>query len=104
IQAAAEVSCPIKVSTGPILPDIVALAARKKIRHLGFEKSRLGYEQYEYLKSKLPVRCSLVPLAGIVETLRMIKSPQEIALIRRSVDANSKAFEAALRTVRPGRT
>src|SRR5436309_14290797 len=75
IQAAAEVSCPIKVSTGPILPDIVALAARKKIRRLGFEKSRLGYEQYEYLKSKLPARCSLQPLAGFTETLRMIKSP-----------------------------
>src|SRR2546426_8894400 len=83
IQAAAEVSCPVKVSTGPILPDVIALVDRKKIRRLGFEKSRLGYEQYEYLKSKLPARCSFEPLAGLVEALRMIKSPREIALIRR---------------------
>ena len=34
----------------------------------------------------------------------MVKSGPEIALIRRSVEVNSKAFEAALRTVRPGRT
>src|SRR2546426_2006485 len=41
IQAAAEVDCRVKVSTGPILPDVVAVAGRKKIRRLGFEKSRL---------------------------------------------------------------
>ena len=104
IQAAAEVSCPIKVSTGPLFPDVVSLIARKKIRRLGFEKSRLGYEQYEFLKSKLPVRCALEPLASLVEKQRLVKSALEIALIRRSVDLNSKAFEKALRTIRPGRT
>src|SRR5580704_8802650 len=104
IQAAAEVSCRIKVSTGPLLPDVVALIARKKIRWLGFEKSRLGYEQYEFLKSRLPVRCALRPLADLVETQRMVKSGMEIALIRRSVEVNSKAFEQAMRIIRPGRT
>jgi Xaa-Pro aminopeptidase len=39
-----------------------------------------------------------------VEKQRMIKSAQEIGMIRRSVELNSKAFEAALKTVRPGRT
>jgi len=104
IQAGSEVTCRIKVSSGPMLPDVVELVARKKIRRLGFEKSRLGYQQYEFLRSKLPVRASLQPLAGLVETLRMRKSEPEIALIRRSVDLNSKAFERALRSVRPGRT
>src|SRR5258708_4142534 len=104
IQAAAEVSCRIKLSTGPLLPDVVALIARKRIRWLGFEKSRLGYEQYEFLKSKLPVRCALQPLAGLVEAQRMLKSGTEIALIGRSVELNSKAFEQALRVIRPGRT
>ena len=104
IQAAAEVNCRMKVSTGPLLPDVVALVARKKIRRLGFEKSRLGYEQYEFLKSRAPVRCTLQPLAGLVEAQRMVKSGLEIALIRRSVEVNSKAFEQALRVIRPGRT
>src|SRR5439155_5814503 len=103
IAAAAEVSCRVKVSTGPILPDVMALIARKKFRKLGFEKSRLGYEQYEFLKSHAPARCVLEPLPGVVETLRMVKSAEEIASIRRSVDTNSKAFERALRTIRPGR-
>src|SRR5271165_5836633 len=41
IQSAAEVDCAAKVSKGPLLPDVLALATRKKIRRLGFEKSRL---------------------------------------------------------------
>ena len=100
IAAAAEVSCRIKVSTGPILADVTALIRRTKLRRIGFERARLSYEQYEFLKS----RCRLVPLTGLVEALRMIKSGEEIALIRRSVDTNSRAFEAAIRTIRPGRT
>src|SRR5262249_35433328 len=104
LQAATEVDCPIKVSSGPILLDVLALVDRKKIRRLGFEKSRLGYEQYEFLKSKLPIRATLAPLPGLVENLRMRKSEQEIALIRSSVDSNSRAFELALRSLRPGRT
>jgi Xaa-Pro aminopeptidase len=34
IQAAAEVSCRVKVSKGPLLPDVVALVARNRIRRL----------------------------------------------------------------------
>src|SRR5436190_22553520 len=44
IAAAAEVSCRIKVSSGPVLLDVVALIAKKKLRRLGFERSRIGYE------------------------------------------------------------
>jgi Xaa-Pro aminopeptidase len=103
IQAAAEVDCEVKVSRGPLLPDVVALAARKKIRRLGFEKSRLSYEQHEFLRSALPLNSTLVPLGGIVEKQRMIKSSLEIDIIRRSVDLNSQAFEKALSALRPGR-
>src|SRR5947209_235920 len=65
LQAAAEVNCAVKVSTGPILAQVTALASRKKIRRLGFERTRLAYESYEFLKSNLPIRCSLQPLSGL---------------------------------------
>jgi Xaa-Pro aminopeptidase len=58
IQAAAEVNCRVKVSSGPILTDVVALVAKNKIRRLGFEKSRIGFETYEFLKSKLLARAA----------------------------------------------
>src|SRR5262245_38289769 len=85
IQAAAEVTRRVKVSTGPVLIDVIAQAARWKIRRLGFERSRLSFEQYEGLKSRLPARCLLEPVAGAVERMRMVKSASEIESIRRSV-------------------
>src|SRR5260370_6246156 len=102
IQAGTQVDCPVKVSSGPILPDAVALAARKKVRRLGFEKSRLGYEPYQVLKSRLPARCTLEPLAGFVEALRVKKSTREVAGIRRSFDLNSKGVEGGAGVRRPG--
>jgi Xaa-Pro aminopeptidase len=45
---------------------------------------------------------SLEPVNNWIEQLRMVKTPAEIALIRRSVDTNSKAFDQAVRRVKPG--
>ena len=104
IQAAGEVGCRVEIGKGPLLPIVISLVGRKKIRRLGFEKSRLSYERHEFLRSRLPLNAALEPLAGLVEGLRTLKSPSEIAKIRRSVELNSKAFEQALVTVRPGRT
>jgi Xaa-Pro aminopeptidase len=104
IAAAGEVGCRIHVSSGPMLPDAVKAVKAARIRRLGFEKSRIGYEAYEYLRAGLRERARLVGVAGAVEARRMVKSASEIALIRRSVRTNSAAFEAALRTIRPGKT
>ncbi len=52
----------------------------------------------------LPGSARLIPIASLVETLRMVKSPGEIGLIRRSVQTNSEAFAQALALVRPGIT
>jgi Xaa-Pro aminopeptidase len=48
------------------------------------------------------MKASLEAVAGWVEELRQIKSAEEIARIRRSVDTNSRAFEQAVARMRPG--
>jgi Xaa-Pro aminopeptidase len=61
------------------------------------------YESYQRLKQALPLASTLKPIgAVIIEKLRMIKSPEEIARIRRSVLTNSEAFESTVRSIRPG--
>jgi Xaa-Pro aminopeptidase len=102
IQAALEVDCPARVATGPILPRAAALLSRANSRRVGFERSRLSVEAFQTLKDALPMRCSLEPVTGWIERQRMVKSPAEIAAIRRSVDLNSRAFEKAVQHVRPG--
>jgi Xaa-Pro aminopeptidase len=102
IQAGQETDCRVQIVRGPLFPALLKAAARKKFRRLGFEPGRLPYEAYEKLQSGLPLGASLVPAAGLVEIARMIKSEWEIALIRRSVLTNSKAFENTLARIRPG--
>jgi len=102
IQARQESDCPVKVSRGPLLKDVLALLRRNQTSRLGFERGRISFETYDYLRANAPPGMALEPLAGVVERLRMIKSAEEIALIRESCRTNSRAFEQALRHVRPG--
>lgn len=102
IQAGREVACETQVCRGPILPTLALAAVKQRVRRLGFERASISYEGFEVLRGKLPPKTALLPVAGWVETLRMVKSPAEIERIRRSVETNSKAFEAAVRRVRPG--
>lgn len=104
IQASQEVSCRIKVvARGPLLPAAAALLKRMKAKRVGFEKAHLSYEQHALLTDRLPgVR--LVPVGPAIEQQRMVKSEEEIARIRRSVETNSRAFDRALKVIRPGAT
>jgi Xaa-Pro aminopeptidase len=60
----------------------------------------LAMDRFEQLKSALPSGVSLHSTGNIVEDLRAIKSPDEIAKIRRSVQVNSEAYRRVLRRVR----
>ncbi len=102
IQAAQEVDCPVRVVSGPMLPHVVALLRRAKSKRIGFEKARMSVESYLTLKDAVPMRSSLEPVAGWIERQRMLKSEREIAAMRRSVELNSRAFEQAIRRIRPG--
>ena len=102
IQATHEVSCRSVVAKGPLLNAIAAAVARRRLLRLGFERAQVSYEGFESLRKHLPAAAGLEPVAGWIESLRMVKSESEMQLIRRSVAANSKAFERAVRRVRPG--
>ena len=102
IQSHQESACTVKISKRAITEDILATIGRLKLRRVGFEPARMTFDFHEKLKSKLPIRASLVPTAGWIEELRSVKSPEEIARIRVSVQTNSRAFEQTARSVRPG--
>jgi Xaa-Pro aminopeptidase len=104
IQARQEVSCQVKISKGPLVEDIAATIARLRLRRIGYEPARMTCDWLDSLRSKLPARASLEPVAGWIEELRMIKSIAELERIRRSVETNSRAFEQAVKRVRAGTT
>ena len=103
IQASEECKCPVRIhAKGPLDQVVVESIRRKKLKRIGFEAPRLAYDAYLRLKQALPLGASLKPLTGVIERLRMIKSDDEIARIRRSVLTNSRALEKTLRSIKPG--
>jgi Xaa-Pro aminopeptidase len=104
IQAVQEVTCRVKIAKGPLLTEVAAAIARLGLKRIGYEPTRMTCDAYERLKSHLPMKTSLEPVKGWIEALRMVKSPEEMARIRRSVETNSRAFEQAVARVRPGMT
>jgi len=102
IQARQEVSCDVRIAKGQLVMVLAAAIARLRLRRVGYEPARMSQEVFESLKLKLPMKASLEAAGGWIEELRMVKSPSEMALIRRSVETNSRAFEQAIARVRPG--
>ena len=104
IQAAAEVDCAVRVVRGPLQVAVIAAAARRRLRRLGFEDGRLTSKTCREIEAGLPLGAALEPASGLIEALRTVKSAGEIERIRRSVDLNSQAFAQALAGLRPGMT
>ncbi|MGO9231530.1 MAG: M24 family metallopeptidase [Bryobacteraceae bacterium] len=104
IQAAQQVSCRVKICKGPLVDGVAAAVRKQGAVRIGYEPARMTCDVFNALQARLPMKASLAPVPGLVEELRMIKSPAELALIRRSVALNSRAFELAADRVRPGMT
>jgi Xaa-Pro aminopeptidase len=103
IQASQECTCAVKIAPrGPVDPYAVEAIRRKKLKRVGFEATRMIYDVHRRLKEALPLGVTLKPIGPVIEQLRMVKSKEEIARIRLSVQTNSQAFEKTVQSIRPG--
>jgi len=103
IQAAEECTCEVKTVTKTPLDQAALQSIRgKRLKRVGFEAARISYEVHQRMAKSLPRGVTLKPVGPVVDRLRMVKSEDEIARIRRSVLTNSEAFEKATRSIRPG--
>jgi Xaa-Pro aminopeptidase len=102
IQAAQQVNCKVRIGKGPLLERLVARVNKAGLRRVGFERNHMSFAQHSFLAEHMPAAVKLKAVGNLVETLRMVKSEDEIALIRKSVQTNSEALEAALAILRPG--
>jgi Xaa-Pro aminopeptidase len=102
IQASRNIAGTVHVIKGPMIAGVAAIIKRKRLKKIGFESAWLHYEEYAKLKDQLPLAASLHPVGRIIEERRMLKSPDEIAKIRKSVQVNSEAYARVLKRLRPG--
>ena len=84
---------------------LALLADRLKglgLRRVGFESQHVTVDQHRRLSGALPAEIALVPTAGLVEDLRMLKTPHEVELLRQVAMIASRAFDRVRSAVRPG--
>ncbi len=102
-QAPQECDCDIKIAKKALLIEAPIWVNRLAVKRLGFERTRISFEAYDFLKRNAKT-FQLVPVGDAIEQLRMVKSATEIATIRKAVELNSAAFDHALRTFKRGMT
>ncbi|MFF5995414.1 Xaa-Pro peptidase family protein [Lysinibacillus sp. KU-BSD001] len=87
---------------GTIFEEIANQVAQMNIKTLGFEKDAMTYGMYElYNKS---VKVDLVPISGLIEKIRLIKTTEEINIIKVACEIADHAFTHILDFIKPGKT
>jgi len=95
---------PIEGDTGNWFPKLVG---GLNLKRLGFEAGHITFAMYHQLSDivdELEGRLRLVPLEGVVESLRVIKEAEEIELITEAVAISDAAFEYAENMIKAGMT
>src|SRR3972149_7533950 len=83
------------------------LVERLGVRRLGFESEQVVVAFHRHLTdtlSKAGSTAEMVPVEGLVESLRIVKEPAEIALIRKAVEISDNAIAHIVQKIRPGMT
>ena len=75
------------------------------LKELTFESEDVTFDRYSKLRETLtPLGIGLKSSSGIVEAIRAVKEPGEIALIERAVAVSDAAIEHIRKVARPGMT
>jgi Xaa-Pro aminopeptidase len=99
-EAAAE-----EIAPGPEDADAPAVAAAAPAGgRIGFEEGALTVKQHTKLRELLPGEWELVPCGGLVEGLREVKEPAELARIRAAAELADEALRGVLEGGLVGRT
>ncbi|WP_059103276.1 M24 family metallopeptidase [Shouchella shacheensis] len=101
-QAASEVKEFIIVKQEGTLADEVAKQAKNlDVSKLGFEKAQLTYADYDQYKGLLP-GMDFVPVTQMVESLRLVKTKEELSVMQKAADIADNAFAHIQSVIRPG--
>lgn len=71
-----------------------------RIKRLGFEQNHVTYAQFEQFKKSFAAE--LVPVSDLVETLRLIKTPAELEMMKKAAEIADHAYEHIQNFIKPG--
>lgn len=70
------------------------------IQHLGFEKDDVTYAGFQRYEKSFEV--NLVPVGGLIENIRLIKTPTELRIIKKAGEIADAAYEHIQGYIKPG--
>ena len=87
---------------GPIFAEVATQVALMGAKTIGFEKDSMSYATYEIYKEA--VKAEFVPVSGVIEKIRLIKTQEEINIIKAACEIADNAFTHILDYIKPGKT
>lgn len=85
-----------------LMETIFRICLRRSIKSLGFDDRHLTLAQFKKLKQGAPPGIRLQAKNHIIESMREVKTREEIELIRKALQINLKAFQFIQKYIRPG--
>jgi Xaa-Pro aminopeptidase len=71
-----------------------------KIKNLGFEKDDVTYASFERYEKVFDT--NLVPVSGLIEEIRLVKSSEELQTLKRAGEIADEAYEHIQSYIKPG--
>jgi Xaa-Pro aminopeptidase len=103
-REAAEFEVVTYSSTGRGPQAVAEAASRLAVRRLGFESIHLPYAIFEDIRRNLADSAELVPVADVVDELRIVKDAQELGALQDAVDVLDRCLAHVLERLEPGLT
>lgn len=87
---------------GLIAEEVANQAKAMGITKLGFEQDHITFALYKVYEAA--IEGELVPVSGMIEKLRLIKTPSEIKILKEAAEIADAAFTHIAQYIRPGLT
>jgi Xaa-Pro aminopeptidase len=100
-QAKLEVQDSEIIVTSNYFKKLCEIIMKEKIKNLGYEYNSILMKQYEFLKKRIK-GIKLIGMKNLVEDLRIIKTEEEIRLIKKAVEIAELGYKKTLTRIKEG--
>ena len=94
----------VVIAAKPVLAAALEWLASRRPGRVAIEAEHVTVADLPVIKKGLGRKTGVVPTAGIVSRLRMVKEPGELKIMRRAALVGTSLFDVALRKIWPGVT
>ncbi|MFK8793119.1 M24 family metallopeptidase [Planococcus plakortidis] len=85
-----------------LIDEVARIAGEATVERLAFEQDYMTFATYSQYQEKLTA--TLEPVSGVIEKLRMVKSPEELEVLKAAAKIADDAFEHICSYIKAGMT